>query len=56
MPGFNKNRKQGFDCREGGLGSSGSQAPVWEPEAETPASRDWKLELPDLHSQAGAWE
>ncbi|MEI6336175.1 MAG: hypothetical protein WCS87_16570 [Methylococcaceae bacterium] len=25
-------------------------------EAEAPASRDWKLELPGLHSQAGAWE
>jgi len=36
--------------------SSGSQAPAWEPETEAPASRDWKLELPGLHSQAGAWE
>ena len=26
------------------------------PEAEAPASRDWKQELPGLHSQAGAWE
>jgi len=26
------------------------------PEAEAPASRDWKLELPSLHSQAGVWE
>ena len=34
----------------------GSQAPAWEPKAEAPASRDWKLELPGLHSQAGAWE
>jgi len=25
-------------------------------EVEAPASRDWKLELPGLHSQAGAWE
>jgi len=25
-------------------------------EAEAPASRHWKLELPGLHSQAGAWE
>jgi len=25
-------------------------------EAEAPASRDWKLELSGLHSQAGAWE
>ncbi len=25
-------------------------------EAEAPASRDWKLELPSLHSQAGTWE
>jgi len=25
-------------------------------EAEAQASRDWKLELPGLHSQAGAWE
>jgi len=25
------------------------------PEAEAPASQDWKLELPSLHSQAGAW-
>ncbi|MEI6335680.1 MAG: hypothetical protein WCS87_14070 [Methylococcaceae bacterium] len=36
--------------------ASGSQAPAWEPEAEAPASRHWKLELPNLHSQAGAWE
>jgi len=26
------------------------------PEDEAPASRDWKLELPVLNSQAGAWE
>ncbi|MEI6334373.1 MAG: hypothetical protein WCS87_07420 [Methylococcaceae bacterium] len=25
-------------------------------EAEAPASQDWKLELPSLHYQAGAWE
>ena len=25
-------------------------------DGEAPASRDWKLELPGLNSQAGAWE
>jgi len=26
------------------------------PDGEAPASRDWKLELPEPNSQAGAWE
>ncbi len=37
---------------------AGSQAPAWEPSTRSSsfAKLDRKLELPRLHSQAGAWE